>query len=184
MDWLRSQTKLFRATLYCYPAEFRREYGAEMEQVFHDRLRSEPRWRLWLDTLADTAFSAPKEHADILLGDLKYGSRVLAATPGFSAIVLLVIARGMGAVRPSAGAHVSLEPESKFQGCAGRNGPHSGRFLWLATAESQFLHYGAAESTTLRLSLLSTTHTVVPSAAPPTASLASPEVNPQTACAP
>ena len=97
MDWLQSQTKLFRAMLYCYPAEFRHEYGAEMEHLFQDRLRSEPRWRLWLDTLADVAFSAPKEHWDILMADLKYGTRVLAAIPGFSAIVLLVIALGIGA---------------------------------------------------------------------------------------
>jgi putative ABC transport system permease protein len=97
MDWLPNQTRLFRATLYCYPAEFRHEYGAEMERLFQDRLRSEPRWRLWLDTLTDLAFSAPKEHWDILLGDVKYEARVLAAMPGFSAIVLLVIALGIGA---------------------------------------------------------------------------------------
>ena len=43
MDWLRSQTKVFRAMLYCYPAEFRHEYGTEMAQLFADRLQSEPR---------------------------------------------------------------------------------------------------------------------------------------------
>jgi hypothetical protein len=32
MDWPQSQTKLFRALLYCYPAEFRHEYGAEMRR--------------------------------------------------------------------------------------------------------------------------------------------------------
>jgi len=97
MDWLPNQTKLFRAMLYCYPAEFRHEYGAEMEHLFQDRLRSEPRWRLWLDTLTDVAFSAPKEHWEILRSDVRYGARVLAAMPGFSAIVLLVIALGIGA---------------------------------------------------------------------------------------
>ena len=97
MDWLQSQTRLFRAMLYCFPAEFRHEYGAEMEQVFEDRLRTEPRLRLWLDTLTDFAFSAPKEHWDILRADVKHGVRVLAAMPGFSSIVLLVTALGIGA---------------------------------------------------------------------------------------
>jgi predicted permease len=97
MDWLRSQTKLFRAMLYCYPAEFRHEYGPEMEQLFADRLRSEPRSRVWLEALADLAFSAPKEHWHVLIADIKYGARVLAAVPGFTAIALLVIALGIGA---------------------------------------------------------------------------------------
>src|SRR5580658_3795369 len=97
MDWLRSQTKLFRAMLYCYPAEFRHEYGTEMEQLFADRLRSEPRVRVWLEALADLVFSAPKEQWHVLIADLKYGARILAAVPGFTAIALLVIALGIGA---------------------------------------------------------------------------------------
>jgi predicted permease len=97
MDWLRSQTKLFRALLYCYPAEFRHEYGTEMEQLFFDRLQSESRIRVWLEAVADLAFSAPKEHWHVLIADIKYGARILAAAPGFTAIALLVIALGIGA---------------------------------------------------------------------------------------
>jgi predicted permease len=97
MDWLRSQTKLFRAMLYCYPAEFRHEYGTEMEQLFADRLQAEPRWRVWLEAVVDLAFSVPKEHWYVLIADVKYGARVLAAVPGFTAIALLVIALGIGA---------------------------------------------------------------------------------------
>ncbi len=97
MDWSQSQTKLFRALLYCYPAEFRHEYAAEMEQLFAGRLRNEPRWRLWLETAADLAFTAAKEHCAILASDLKHELRTLRAIPGFTAIVLLVIALGIGA---------------------------------------------------------------------------------------
>ncbi len=97
MDWPQIQTRFFRTLLYCYPAEFRHEYGAEMEQLFADRLQSEPRWRLWLETVADLAFNAPKEHGHVLAADARYGARVLAATPGFTAISLLVLTLGIGA---------------------------------------------------------------------------------------
>ncbi len=97
MDWPQKQTRLFRAMLHCYPAEFRHEYGAEMERLFTNRLQSEPCLRLWLETVADLAFSAPLEHWSILASDIKYGARVLAAAPGFTAIALLVIALGIGA---------------------------------------------------------------------------------------
>jgi predicted permease len=97
MGWSQGQVSLFRALLYCYPAEFRHEYGAEMEQLFADRMESEPRFRLWLETLADIAFSAPKEHWHILASDVRYGARVLAAAPGFTGVSLLVIALGISA---------------------------------------------------------------------------------------
>ena len=97
MDWSQSQTKLFRALLRFFPAEFRNEYGAEMEHLFADRLRAESSWRLWLDTASDLALSALKEHSHILVSDLRYGTRALAAAPAFAAIALLVIALGIGA---------------------------------------------------------------------------------------
>jgi putative ABC transport system permease protein len=92
-----NQTRLFRALLYSYPAEFRHEYGREMEQLFADRLGSESSIRLWLEAIADIAYSAPKEHGHILISDLRYGYRVLAATPAFTLIALLVTALGIGA---------------------------------------------------------------------------------------
>ena len=97
MDWLPSQTRLFRALLHCYPAEFRHEYGSEMEQLFADRLRGEPRFRLWLETVADVVLSAPREHGSVLVSDVRYAIRTMAASPGFTAIALAVIAVALGA---------------------------------------------------------------------------------------
>jgi len=97
MAWSQSQTKLFRALLYCYPVEFRHEYGVEMEHVFASRLAHEPHWRLWLETCSDIAVSAISEHLSVLASDLKHELRALRAIPSFTAIVLLVTALGIGA---------------------------------------------------------------------------------------
>lgn len=98
MDYLPPMhARLFRTLLYFYPAAFRHEYGAEMEQLFADRLQTEPRFRLWLETLADIARTGPKEHWHVLASDVKYGARVLSAAPGFTATALAVIALGIGA---------------------------------------------------------------------------------------
>jgi putative ABC transport system permease protein len=97
MDSSQSHIRLFRALLYCYPGEFRHEYGAEMEQLFTDRLHAESRLKLWLQTLADIAFTAPAEHVQILFADLKYALRTLSAVPAFTAVALAVLATGIGA---------------------------------------------------------------------------------------
>src|SRR5437763_949971 len=94
VDWWQAQIRLFRTLLYSYPAEFRHEYGIEMEQLFADRLHSEPSLRLWLETIADLAISAPREHWHTVLLDGKHGIRVFAAEPGFTALATLVMAIG------------------------------------------------------------------------------------------
>ena len=62
--------RLYRLLLAIYPADFRREYGREMQQVFCDLCRDELRrngklglLRLWLRTLADLIRTASGEHS-------------------------------------------------------------------------------------------------------------------------
>jgi hypothetical protein len=38
MVWRQSAARIYRALLFAYPAEFRHEYGTEMQQLFADRL--------------------------------------------------------------------------------------------------------------------------------------------------
>ena len=97
MEWRRSVRKAYRAVLFLYPAEFRHEYGAEMEELFAMRQENEPHLRVWLETLADVAVTAPREYLHILGADLKHGSRAFRKTPGFVTVAMLAIALGVSA---------------------------------------------------------------------------------------
>jgi hypothetical protein len=73
--------RFYRALLLCYPAEFRREYGAEMAQTFRDRWREEHNPFLWFEILADVAVTAAREHCHMLWNDLRYTARTLRKAP-------------------------------------------------------------------------------------------------------
>ena len=63
--------RIYELLLFAYPAEFRREYGLQMTQVFRDCCREQHRkgntlglaW-VWLHTLSDLIHSALKERMD------------------------------------------------------------------------------------------------------------------------
>src|SRR5579864_6242769 len=95
MGWRRNVLRTYRVLLLLYPAEFRHEYGEEMERLFAMRLESEPRFRVLLETLADAAITAPAEHLHILAADLRHGVRALGKTPGFVVAALLAIVLGV-----------------------------------------------------------------------------------------
>jgi putative ABC transport system permease protein len=98
---------LFRRLLLLYPAEFRHEYGREMVFDFAELYRDAAGRRglaraaavaaLWLSTIADLAWSAPREHMDTIIRDVRYGVRVMLRERAVTAVAVLALALGAGA---------------------------------------------------------------------------------------
>jgi putative ABC transport system permease protein len=94
---MRMPERFYRALLRLYPAEFRDEYGREMTQLLRDRARHESPRRLWLDVAADLARTAPREHLQVLVSDLRYALRMMRRAPVFTAAVVLTVALAIAA---------------------------------------------------------------------------------------
>ena len=97
----RLSTRAFRALLALYPASFRDEYGRELALVFVDRYRDAAgRWAralLWAEALAGILTEAPKEHARMMLVDLRDACRVLRRNTLITATIVMTLGLGIGA---------------------------------------------------------------------------------------
>jgi len=91
----------FRLLLSLYPREFRDEYGREMALLFKDRWRYEAgfwqRFRLIFEAVEGAAISAPQEHTQIFLTDLRYASRSLRNSPLITPAIVITVAFAAGA---------------------------------------------------------------------------------------
>jgi predicted permease len=97
MDWRPSSRNLYRLLLRLYPAEFREEYGAQMDLAVAESTECDSQARLWPMLLSDVARNAPREHLHILWRDLRTSLRVFAKSPAWTATALLALALGTGA---------------------------------------------------------------------------------------
>jgi putative ABC transport system permease protein len=98
---MSSSDRFFRALMRLLPAEFRADYGREMESQFRAEQREAAgvtgMMRLWVATLGDVLRTAPAEHLDILSRDLSYAIRMLARRPALALATVMTLALGIGA---------------------------------------------------------------------------------------
>lgn len=96
---MRSITlRLYRALLNAFPHEFRSVYGDSLLRAAEDA--AEPTWRSHgpgglLRLLADAALRIPAEYLTEFRRDVRHGLRMLARSPGFTAVALVSLSLGI-----------------------------------------------------------------------------------------
>ena len=97
-------THRFRMLLRLLPAEFRGDFGPEMEQVFAEQRADAARkgdkmsiWRLWWETTKGIFTTAPCEHLSMLRQDSTFALRMMRKNIGFTIAAIVVLGLGIGA---------------------------------------------------------------------------------------
>lgn len=95
--------RLYRSLLRLLPADFRGEFGGEMEAAFHEQSEETRRHglaallKMWWDTIVDLFGMAPREHLSVLVSDARFAARMMAKNPGYTLATIAILGLGIGA---------------------------------------------------------------------------------------
>ncbi len=96
--------RFYRMLLRLLPAEFRGDFGPEMEQVFAEQRAEAARTgdkmgilRLWWETAKGIFTTAPREHLSMLRQDSAFALRMMGKNLGFTVAAIVVLGLGIGA---------------------------------------------------------------------------------------
>jgi putative ABC transport system permease protein len=100
----KQRSRALQFLMRLLPAEFRGDYGPEMEQVFAEQ-REEARrsgdkmgiLRLWWETAKGIFTTAPSEHWSMLKQDTGFAMRMMRKNLGFTIAAIIVLGLGIGA---------------------------------------------------------------------------------------
>src|SRR5262244_1795380 len=90
--------RVFRLLLRVLPAEFRGDFGDDMQADFAEQYRDArdasraTAAAVWLRTVPDLLQTALRQHGDALVSDVRFALRLMWRTPAFTAVALLMIA--------------------------------------------------------------------------------------------
>lgn len=95
---------LYRLLARAFPGEFRNAYGDELVYMTEESIEDIWRQNGWLGLvrlLLDLAIRVPAEHLSEIWQDVRYGARMLAASPGFTLVALVSLGLGISVATSS-----------------------------------------------------------------------------------